>query len=487
MEVHGMIVRHISRRTFLTGASLVGAVLPLGLLAACSGTAGNPAATSSVTTTASVTAALTGASRQTTVVAPSAAATVSGKAQVVSYFVSGDPAFLDAYQTAITTLFNAKTAGEGWQREANVQGSVIPVPSNPMNKLQTMIAGGTAPDVSGIGYEDWVPLVVQGVTLNLDSAIAQHSELNLSDFVPYDIDACQYNGHYYALPRDGGFTELYYNADLFAGSGQQTPTAQAKAGTWDWSHFLVAAQALTKRSGTQTTQHGASTGDWLTWLFSNQADVLNAGGTAASLDTPEAIAALQFVQDLLIKEQVAPTAADLAAQNLNQRFMTGKLAMTFGYRGAMANFKSITGFHWDVAPIPSGKVRMAHGTSGTNFISTQSKYPAAAFSLLAFICSTEGQIYRMGKEGTGMPSRKSVLDSPVYLSYKAPMAASTGIDTVWKDELEAGHAKTVPGTPKWADINTALSKELTRLLDGSKTGKEVGLAMTTAVNGVLKS
>ncbi len=470
----------LPRRIVLQRVALLVAVLPDALLASC--TTATTSSGTRISTTAAATAALRASASSAVTAMPTRAK------QVVSYFVSGDAAFIGVYQSAIKTIFNVRTSGDGWKRDANVQARVIPVPgSNPMSKLETMIAGGTPPDVAGIAFEGWVPLVAKGVALNLDGYINQHPEVNLPDFVAYDIDACTYGGHYYALPRDGGFTEMFYNVGLFRSAGIPTPTEQVKAGMWNWQNFLVSAEKLTKQSNGRIVQFGTSYGDWLTWLFSNQADVLNAEKTAATLDVPNAIDALQFIQDLIIKHKVAPTPADLTAQNLNQLFMTGRLAMTFGFRGVMADYKSITGFRWDVAPIPTGKVRMAHGTSGTNYVDAKSKYPAAAFSLLAFICSTEGQIYRMGKQGTGMPSRTSVLDSPAYLSYKAPMAASTAIDTVWKAELEAGRARTVPGTPQWAEINTALTKQLGYLLDGSRNGKEVGQAMTQAVNEILKT
>ena len=43
---------------------------------------------------------------------------------------------------------------------------------------------------------------------------------------------------------------------------------------------------------------------------------------------------------------------------------------------------------------------MEHGTSGANFIATQNKYLAAAFSLLAFICSkVAGQVMTAAVNG----------------------------------------------------------------------------------------
>lgn len=81
-------------------------------------------------------------------------------------------------------------------------------------KLQTQIAGGSAPDTFELNYENFVTYASKDALLNLDSLI------NGSGFNPENLnqrayEAFQYNGSQYGMVESFSNVLLFYNKDLF--------------------------------------------------------------------------------------------------------------------------------------------------------------------------------------------------------------------------------------------------------------------------------
>ncbi len=142
-------------------------------------------------------------------------------------------------------------------------------------KLQTLMVGGTAPDIMYLMDFDLYSYANKNTLLNLQPLVDRDKarDLDMSDFFKVLIDTYTYKGNIYALPRSWNPFVLYYNKDLFDKSGVSYPD-----GTWTWITFLNAAKKLTK----DTDQDGFLDefgfhvpGEWPLFVWQNKGKIFN--------------------------------------------------------------------------------------------------------------------------------------------------------------------------------------------------------------------
>jgi len=107
------------------------------------------------------------------------------------------------------------------------------------DKLQTLFAGGTPPDVFAMDaplFPDWQS---RGVLLNMQPYIDAAPGF-LDGIYPVTLQVYQRDDGYYGLPRDFQTIVLYYNKDMFDAAGMKYPDD-----TWTMDDLKAAAKALT--------------------------------------------------------------------------------------------------------------------------------------------------------------------------------------------------------------------------------------------------
>jgi len=218
---------------------------------------------------------------------------------------------------------------------------------------------------------------------------------NLQPYFDRDLDMSEYEGalfeplkfdkeNMYIAPENFQTIALYYNKTMFEKAGVAVPD-----GNWTWDDVRAAAQKLTVKEGDKTTQFGydvAALNTWWAW----QALTAEQGGQLVSsindpdsitLNTPETTNALQFLQDLIYKDGVAPDAAKMNA--LGGGFMTGKIGMYVGGDWDLGSLREITDFEWDMAPLPKwGDTRVTPYFIGGYVMTENSKHPEEAWEFL---------------------------------------------------------------------------------------------------------
>jgi ABC-type glycerol-3-phosphate transport system substrate-binding protein len=159
--------------------------------------------------------------------------------------------------------------------------------------------------------------------------------------------------------------------------------------------------------------------------------------------------------------------------------------MAFGARGALGNYRAIDSFTYDAAPIPRGpRARVAQLGAGHTSIWTGSKVPDAAFSVLGFICSAEGQRLKISR-GYAHPSRKSLVEQDWFKDFKAPRSASNKINTVWPETIKRGEARAPWPHPREADLNRVANAQMGALWTGAKTPREIAQAIVAEASQFL--
>lgn len=338
----------------------------------------------------------------------------------------------------------------------DVSVELIYIPSDYSQKVQTMIAGGTPPDIIQLS-EDVHSYSSKGQIIPLNDYIAQD---NIDLKARYGetgglTTAYSADGTLYAMPDRGGALILYYNKDMFDQAGVAYPTAD-----WTWQEFLDAAQKLTVRDGDAVTQYGFAAGGWWPWwmsfIYQNGGAILDASGKPV-VNSPEVVEAIQFYNDLVYKHKVAPSPEDYANLGTNSPdplFAQGKVAMsTTGFWG-IGGLKDAT-FNWDIAPLFRNKAP-ATVLFGSGFgISKDSKHPEAAWKLIEYLTSEEGQA-PIVENKQDAPANIATLNSDAFLqqswSSKPINMAALG--------QSADAAFPLPLTPKWNEMMSIFDTEL---------------------------
>ncbi len=244
------------------------------------------------------------------------------------------------------------TVDENW-----VQGSYE-------EKVTTMIAGGTPPDLWQISQSD-----LPGFT----DAFAPVTGIDASAYTsPTFTNALTINGQLYAIPFVAKPKVMGINVDLFKAAGIPIPSLTDRMTTQE---FQDLATKLSSGDGDQRVFGSAPLwfGGWL-FIFGNT--FYNAAGTQVTVGDQSAIDAANFVIDSANKYHYAPTAAESTGQDMFNWFLSGKVAMfpDFG-PWDLPLIKPVTDMNWELVPDPGKGEPLEIDGFG---ISAQSQNPDAA-------------------------------------------------------------------------------------------------------------
>lgn len=171
-------------------------------------------------------------------------------------------------------------------------------------------------------------------------------------------------GGQYAIPFQKSTPIFYYNKTVFreAGLDPERPPQT-------WTELLEMARKLTIVRGGEVVRWGLQIpiDQWLfsAYVMQNGGRINSEDGTRTFLDSPEAVAALQFMVDMALKEKVMPPRRFFGDASAD--FVAGKTAMMYNSTGGLPFVRSGATFDWYVAFLPMGKQRIVP-TGGGQFV-----------------------------------------------------------------------------------------------------------------------
>lgn len=255
-----------------------------------------------------------------------------------------------------------------------------------------------------------------------------------------------------------------YRKDLFEAAGiKKAPT------TWD--EFLADAKLLTKvgKDGKVERygfafQGGAGRLTWLPFIWQNGGEIAvkKDGRWVSALDSPQAVEALKFYTDLLLKHHLAPEASlTWSALNARQAFALGDAAMLIEGPWAIGALKKtnpdiekVLG----VALLPGNK-RMATFAGGSNFVVfRQSKQKELAAEFVHLMVSEKYQL-ELARLLKFLPGRISL--------QKNKMFTSDPILKVAVEQMEYG--RSFPAVAGWGAVEKTNLPNI--MMDRILTGK----------------
>jgi len=174
------------------------------------------------------------------------------------------------------------------------------------NLLASLLVGTGAPDLADVEIKKFATFT-KGVLhfIPLDDAIAPYrSDIIESRLAPYSA-----NGHNYGIDYHLGSFVMYYNTAILEAAGVDVDSIH----TWD--DYIAAGQQVTQDTDGDGTPDVYMTSLETTDIFSAYALMLMMGGGTYNaegqiiLDSPENVAALQFMQDLVYEYGIARAAS----------------------------------------------------------------------------------------------------------------------------------------------------------------------------------
>lgn len=314
-------------------------------------------------------------------------------------------------------------------------------------KLNTLIAGGTPPDVFAMDAPLFLDWQSRGALLNLQPYIDANPGF-LDGFYPQTLTAYKAADGYYGLPRDFQTIVLFYNKDMFDAAGVAYPTAD-----WTYDDLLAAAKTLTVDTDGdgKIDQYGFWSDTWdmeLLWsevIWSYGGEILNADHTQTLIGEGPARDAWAYI-DSLYKEGVMPTPTTAGEFGFDL-FQSNMAAMTTIGHWAVPGYVQ-AGINFDVAPMPGGPAGQATSVNSAGFvIAKDSKNADAAFEFIKFALSEAGQ-KRLAELGFAIPVLTSVAESDAYLQQPGGLNQQ-----VFLDSLAFARMKPVfKGYEEWAGV-----------------------------------
>src|SRR5256712_404546 len=252
-------------------------------------------------------------------------------------------------------------------------------------KLQTAIAGGTAPDTFELNYENFVSYSSAGSLLDLSGQASSDSGFKSSVYYPRAYGVFNESGKQYGLPESFSDVLLFYNKDLFDAAGVSYPTTD-----WTWSDELTAAQKLTDKSkGVWGDFQPIQFFEFYKVLAQNGGKFLSSDKKHSTFNDQAGIDAATWLVSKVGK--VMPTDAQLGGQNDEALFKAGKLAIWHAGIWEFAPMKSVP-FKWDIQLEPGEGTKAHHFFANAVGSSSKTSHPAEAWQWLRFLTSSSDAV-----------------------------------------------------------------------------------------------
>ncbi|MEU7999315.1 sugar ABC transporter substrate-binding protein [Micromonospora sp. NPDC049060] len=355
----------------------------------------------------------------------------------VRLLVFGAPEELAAYRTLVEAYEKARPGADVQLVEASDRKDLLA-------RLATSVAGGAPPDAFLMNYRFYGQFAAKDVIEPLDDRLAASEAVDPADYYPVAWNAFRWQGRQLCLPQNVSSLAVYYNRTLFAKHGVPEPRAG-----WTWNDLVATATAMTRDSRGVVVKATESEGAALRpavhglgvepsiirlapFVWSGGGEIVDdpAKPTRLTLDTPAAREALKNLVDLRLAYGVVPTDEEVEAEDDESRFANGRLAMLMSSRRSTTTFRSITGFEWDVAPLPVYKEQVGVLHSDAYCMTRGAKHKDAAWRFLEFAIAEEGQRI-IAATGRTVPSHIGVSRSPAFLSpAQPPRSAKVFLDAI---------------------------------------------------------
>jgi multiple sugar transport system substrate-binding protein len=379
----------ISNRKYLAGLAV------LALLVTACGDGGGAVTTGAGTGTTGADTGTTAADTATTAATGTTGGAAAGN--VVFWTSATNPVDIAAMEN-IVAAFNE--LGGPTAELVQVTGA-----ETEATQLITAVRGGTGPDVYMLDRFT----VAQRAADGLLEDLTQFDPDPLAGYIDFAAEEATFDGKAYALPFDTDTRALYYNIDILEEVGIDPAELDPANGPITWDRVMEIANQITTEEGDNYTRMGFV--PWQTWSngqgwhytfgFSWEADFYDEAGCQVTPDTPENMAAFQWLYDTAAALDVAKTSAFVAADQPNdlppeqQFFYQGKVGMLISgdwLIAGLAQYAPDMNYGITYIPVPEEGVESSTWAGGWSMVIPEgAQNPEGAWEFLNYIAGEEGQ------------------------------------------------------------------------------------------------
>ena len=389
----------------------------------------------------------------------------------------------EAYKKFITDFQDA---------HAGVTINALETPPEFDTQLLVDLAAGTAPDVWNQDGSTLARLVDSGYVLDMRECQKLVPEFDMERFFPtvLAIHQREADGPIYGVPNDFTPMVIYYSQKAFDRARVDAPT-----GDWTWDQFAETAEKLTLDAAghnrldpafdaSNVVQWGFRVRpfsfEWIYRVWESGGDVISPDGTTTSgyLDSPETIAAITWLRDLVTEQKVAPDPSTLD-QMLQQagfldHFLDGDVAMFdrghWELVGLTSNAKYTDGSFGVVGqPMNKDKSTVLYESG---FVIRADIDESKKLAACQFVEAATNRAYQDTKAITGI-----AISGNAEAAQAAAKNANSPIEDVFVAEVANGRPPYGSIYKTWPTIEAALDSMMERILAGGDVNAEVAVAV----------
>lgn len=327
-------------------------------------------------------------------------------------------------------------------------------------KLQTRIAGGNAPDVYELNYENFVQYASKGTLADLSNFIEKDENFDSSQLNQAAFEAYQYDGKQYGMVESFSNVLTFYNKDLFDKAGVEYPTAD-----WTWEDELAAAKKITDEENNIWGTFAPTTmNEFFKIAAQNGGQLFNEEGEP-TIDSEANLEALDYMVDKVTKSGVSPSPAEMSGQAPADLFLNGQLGIVHTGIWMFDAFKDAS-FEWDVA-LEAGNTQKAHHFFANGLaVSADTDKKEAAYKFAAFMSASE-QVAKLRVENSW--ELPAITDKEIlkpYLEQTPPENREAVFEAL--DSLVMP-----PAISDWSKISDVTNQEFEKALTNGKSTEDV--------------
>ncbi len=353
-----------------------------------------------------------------------------------------------------------------------------------MEKVIVQSLGGVGPDLFDC-YDGFQlsAYVRSGVAWDVTDELKSRY-LDIATIWPPLQQYVMYDKRVYGFGTNLSADAIWFNKEIFDAESVPYPK-----GPWTWEQFIPLAQRMTKRDAEGRVIRFGFMCEWWNWLhfvYQQGGRVYTPDGTRCVVDSPETIAGVQFLHDLIYKYHVTPSPVEEATMATQggwgsgtiTRFGAGKAAMALGGRWWLCTLRDEKNLHLGVAESPYSRYRLFRAYGKATLINRHSPRREEALRFLVYQSTKEyNDLINNQADGLGPVVRDTYSDAFLH----NPRFPAEDQNEVWREAALHSQSDQVSPFVNGQIASRILNKQLDLVKNDQKTPEA---AMRTAAEQI---
>lgn len=252
------------------------------------------------------------------------------------------------------------------------------IPEDYYTKVQTMVAGNSAPDLIWLSQEYIPAYASNNAVIDLTDMLENQDIVDIDDYFEGPLETAVWEDKIYGLPWIGQPYVVYYNKDLFEANGLGTPATD-----WTWDDFSDTAKQLTHDGVYGFGNTGSLPSSVLAWAYGG--DTVTSDGDIL-LNNDNTIAGFEKLYEMQSNKEMTMPFVEAESLGVEEGFINGKIGMFVGGANDDVEEKvadSENPFEVGMAMIPAGPdSQITFNWTASTLIMEQTKDKELAFEAL---------------------------------------------------------------------------------------------------------